>query len=190
MADRVCPWWVGYLLASPLRRLSQDPKKILAPYVRPGMVTLDAGCAMGFFSLDMARLVGAQGKVVCVDLQDRMIKSLVRRASKAGLLDRIDHRVCPRDGLGLEDYGEKIDFALAFAVVHEVPDAQRFLGQIHSVLKPDGVFLLAEPRGHVPQKKFDKTEIQAEGVGFDVVERPNVPRSRAALLKRKPGSPS
>jgi hypothetical protein len=32
MAHRVCPWWIGYLLASPVRCwLGQDPIKILSP---------------------------------------------------------------------------------------------------------------------------------------------------------------
>jgi hypothetical protein len=37
MEERVCPW---YLLASPVRRLSQDPGAILAPYVREGATVL------------------------------------------------------------------------------------------------------------------------------------------------------
>jgi hypothetical protein len=42
MAYRVCPWWIGYLLASPLRCwLGQDPIKILSPYVREGMTVLE-----------------------------------------------------------------------------------------------------------------------------------------------------
>ena len=184
MAERVCPWWVGYLLASPLRRLGQDPKTILAPYVRPGMVVLDVGCGMGFFSLDMAKMVGAQGKVVCVDLQPQMIRSLARRASKTGLLDRIDHRVCSKDSLGIEDYGERVDFALAFAVVHEVPDVPKLLGQIHYALKPEGMLLVAEPKGHVSKKMFDEEETAAERVGFKRFERLEIWRSRAVVLKR------
>ena len=184
MAERVCPWWVGYLLASPLRRLGQDPKTILAPYVRPGMVVLDVGCGMGFFSLDMAKMVGAQGKVVCVDLQPQMIRSLARRASRAGLLDRIDHRVCSKDSLGIEDYCERVDFALAFAVVHEVPDVPKLLGQIHSVLKPEGMLLVAEPKAHLSKKMFHEEELAAERVGFKSFERLEIWRSRAVVLKR------
>jgi ubiquinone/menaquinone biosynthesis C-methylase UbiE len=63
-----------------LRRLLQDPDKIVKPYVKEGMVVLDVGCGMGFFSLTLARLVGKTGKVVCVDLQDRMIGGPGRRA--------------------------------------------------------------------------------------------------------------
>ena len=83
----VCPWWLGPLLANPLRRLVQDPAAILAPHVREGMTVLEPGCGMGFFSLPLARLVGPGGRVVCVDLQRKMIEGLRRRAKRAGLLD-------------------------------------------------------------------------------------------------------
>jgi hypothetical protein len=43
MAKKVCPVWIGHLLASPLRRLVQNPKKILGPYVTSGMTVLDFG---------------------------------------------------------------------------------------------------------------------------------------------------
>jgi len=60
----VCPWWMGYLLACPLRRLWQDPANIVAPYVREGMTVLEPGPGMGFFTLELARRVGASGRVV------------------------------------------------------------------------------------------------------------------------------
>ena len=80
MSHGVCPWWLGYLLASPLRRLLQDPVEIVKPYAEEGMTVLDVGCGMGFFSLPLANLVGEKGRVVCIDLQDKMIKGLLGRA--------------------------------------------------------------------------------------------------------------
>lgn len=184
MAEHVCPWWMGYVLISPLRRLSQNPRKILDSHVKPGMITLDVGCGMGYFSLAMTEMVGPEGKVVCIDLQPKMIQALERRASKAGVLDRIDHRVCDKDGLGLDDLGEKIDFALAFAIVHEVPDAESFFKQVHAALRPGGTCLLAEPKGHVSEKRFEETIATAQRAGFEVIGRPEVFRSRTALLNR------
>ena len=58
MAPRVCPWWIGWLLASPVRKLMQDPARILAPWVRDGMTVLEPGPGMGFFTLELARRVG------------------------------------------------------------------------------------------------------------------------------------
>jgi ubiquinone/menaquinone biosynthesis C-methylase UbiE len=182
MAEHVCPWWIGYVLVSPLRRLWQDPRKILAPYVKPGMVALDLGCGMGFFSLDMAAMVGAKGKVVCVDLQPRMIRALARRATRAGVIDRIDPRVCERSGLGLEDLHGKVDFALAFALVHEVPDPEAFFRQIRAALRPGGACLVAEPKGHVSERRFEETIAAANRAGLEPGERPGIRRTRAALL--------
>ena len=184
MAGNVCPWWIGYLLINPLRRFSQNPKTILGPYIKPGMTVLDVGCGMGFFSLDMADLVGQVGKVICVDLQPRMLQSLVRRAAKANLLDRIVHRVCSKDNLGVEDFDGKIDFSLAFAIVHEVPQASILFQQIHAAMKPAGVFLCAEPKGHVSEESFQVTESLALHAGFQLIGRPEVKRARSVLLKR------
>ena len=73
MAEHVCPWWLGYFLASPLRKLMQNPDTILSGHISEGMTALDVGSAMGFFSIPMARLVGASGKVICVDLGGKSI---------------------------------------------------------------------------------------------------------------------
>ena len=31
---RVCPWWIGYLLASPIRRIFNPPAKVLESHVK------------------------------------------------------------------------------------------------------------------------------------------------------------
>ncbi len=184
MAKHVCPVWVGYLLASPLRKLFHNPKKILGPYVEEGMKVLDIGCAMGFFSLPLAEMVGALGKVICVDTQEDMIKSLGKRARKAGLSERIETRLCGEDSLGLDDFTGKIDFALAFAVVHEIPDVDSFYSEIYEAIKPGGRFLVAEPRGHVSESNFDATVSLAEQKGFNVLNRSRTFSGRAVLLQK------
>ena len=77
IAQHVCPVWMGYLLASPLRKLLQNPKKILNPYIREGMKALDLGCDMGFFSLPLAEGIGPTGKIVCLDIQEKIDFGLV-----------------------------------------------------------------------------------------------------------------
>ena len=185
MSHRVCPWWLGYLLASPLRSLLQDPVKIVRPYVGEGMCVLDVGCGMGFFSLPLAKLVGEKGRVVCIDLQEKMIKGLVARAKKAGLTGRIDVRICDQSSLGVSDLAGKIDFALAFALVHEVPDKERLFAEIYNTMKPAGNLLMAEPRGHVSKPDFERTVSLAQSAGFEVIGYLEIWRSRAVLLRGK-----
>lgn len=180
---RVCPFWIGYILASPIRRLWQDPRKILAPHVKPGMHVLDVGPAMGFFSLPLATLAGPDGKVFCVDLQEKMLRALLRRARRAGLADRIETRVCDAESLRVADLARQIDFVLAFAVVHEVGDASRFFREIHDVLKPGGRLLFAEPSGHVSEQAFRDSLSAAERSGLRNVEPLSIARSHAAILE-------
>jgi ubiquinone/menaquinone biosynthesis C-methylase UbiE len=185
MAQHVCPVWAGHLLASPLRRLFNNPKKILGQHVTEGMTALDIGCAMGFFSFPLAEMVGAQGEVVCVDLQEGMIEVLEERARKAGLSDRIETRLCSKDSLGLEEFTGTIDFALAFAVVHEVPDVGSFFSEIYKAIKLEGRFLVAEPKGHVSESHFDEAVFLAEKKGFDVVNRSQTFFDRSVLLHKQ-----
>ena len=185
MTDHVCPVWAGYLAASPLRKLFQDPRRILGSHVQPGMTILDIGCAMGFFSLPLAQLVGSGGKVICVDLQEKMIRGLRRRARKAGLFERIQTQICSRESLGLDDVVEEVDFALAFAVVHETPDAGRLFAEIHRTLKTRASVLVAEPRIHVTAASFDASLSAAEQSGFDIVATPAIRCSYTAVLVKK-----
>jgi predicted methyltransferase len=67
-AHRVCPWWIGYLLASPIRKLAQDPKGILSPLVSEGMTVVEPGPGMGFFTFELAKLIGPSGRVIAVDI--------------------------------------------------------------------------------------------------------------------------
>ena len=184
MPHSVCPWWLGYLLASPLRRLTQNPAEIAAPYVREGMTVLEPGPGMGFFTLELARRVGPSGRVVAVDIQTKMLAVLGRRARKAGLADRIDIRLAQPDSMPLEDLNGKVDFALAFAMVHELPDEVRFFSQMAAALKPGASLLLVEPGGHVKPDEFDAELKIAADAGLVLSSRPTVGRSHAALLKK------
>jgi len=184
MDKHVCPVWIGYLLASPVRKLLQNPNKILKPYVNEAMTVADIGCAMGFFSLPLARMVGKAGKVICVDVQEKMIKSLEKRARKAGLLDRIQTRICNGHSLGLEEFDGQIDFVLASAVVHEVSDIDGFFSQIHSAMKSGSKFLVIEPKMHIPEKDFKATVSIARNNQFAVIDNPEIRSGRAVLLQK------
>lgn len=183
MPHSVCPWWIGYLLASPVRKwIGQDPEKILSPYVREGMTVLEPGPGMGFFTIPLARMVGSSGRVIAVDVQPKMIESLKRRAAKANVLDRIDARVTSSETMGIADLEGKVDLTLAFAMVHELPDAGHFFAEVSRASKPNARVLLVEPSGHVPDRMFSAELAAAAATGLNVVERPAIRRSLAVLL--------
>jgi ubiquinone/menaquinone biosynthesis C-methylase UbiE len=184
MSKRVCPWWLGYFLASPLRRWLENPEEILETYVREGMTVLEPGPGMGFFTTELARRVGAKGRVVAVDLQPKMLHGLRRRLQNSGLSDRVDARLASVDSLGLDDLPGKVDFILAYAVVHEMPSSRAFFNQAAIAAKPGARLLLVEPKGHVTPEEFKGELRDAAQSGFVLRERPKLPRGRAALLER------
>ncbi len=181
MRAHVCPWWGGYFIDNRLRRWIHNPERILGPYVRSGATVLDFGCGMGLFSIAMANMVGPQGKVLAVDLQQKMLDVLMKRAAKAGVSQWIHPRRSEKDSLG---FIEPVDFALAFYSAHEVPDLRPILVEIHQCLRGDGRFLVVEPKGHVGPKDFAAMLKLAESVGFRIQERPRVALSRTALLEK------
>ncbi len=184
MVEHLCPVWAGYFLANRLRRFVQNPYRILRPYVRPKMTVLDVGSAMGFFSLPMAEMVGPDGKVVCVDVQPKMLEVLRRRAARAGLADRIETHVSAADSLGLQGYNNAFDFALAFTVLHEVGNQANFLREICRVLKPGAALLLTEPIKHVNQVEFDRTVSLALKEGLVAASHPQIRLSHAVVLAK------
>lgn len=180
----VCPWWMGYLLASPIRRLMESPERLMAPYVRPGMTVVEPGCGMGFFSLPIARLAGEGGRVVCVDLQQRMLDGLMRRARRAGLAGRITPRLCPAEGLGLSDLAGTADLVVAIHMIHEVPDQPGLLRELCDVLKPGGTCLVLEPAGHVSEEAFAHTIELASHAGLSKIGELPSRRGHGAVLWR------
>lgn len=178
----VCPAEHSGWLTTPVRRLITSPSRILRGLVQPGDTVVDLGCGPGFFTLPLAEMVGDAGSVVAVDLQASMLDKLKKRAERVGLTARIRVHQCASDTLGLD--GEHADFALAFWMVHEVPDAARMLAEVHGVLRAGAHLLLVEPRMEVNEEAFARTEAAAVRTGMTAAARPRVALSRAVLLRR------
>jgi len=181
-----CPWLMQYLFVSPLRRLLEPPEKLIGPFVRPGMTVVEPGCGFGFVSLELARLVGEEGKVVSVDLEPRAVERLEKRARKAGLTGRMELRSCePRD-LGLADYHGQVDLIAVINTLHEFEDLPGFLDQATVLLKPSGRMLVVEPKGHVKPASF-QAELQCcKLAGFGVLDTPEMGKRRMAALLAPP----
>ena len=180
----VCPVERAGRLDSRFRRWLQNPRKILKPYIKEGMTVLDLGCGPGFFTMDIAQMVGKSGRVIASDLQEGMLEKTRSKFHGTELEERLTLHQCQKNTIGVS---QKVDFILAFYVVHEVPDQKAFFNELETIVKLNGQVLVVEPAFHVSKKSFEETVKTAISAGFTPVERPKVFFSRAVILKKANG---
>jgi ubiquinone/menaquinone biosynthesis C-methylase UbiE len=175
----VCPAEFAGSLDNFLRRMVHKPRRILEPFIKSGMTVLDLGCGPGYFTVEMARLVGENGKVIAADLQEGMLQKMTRKIQGTELEGRVEAHLCQSDNVGIL---QKVDFVLAFWMVHEVPDQQGMFEELKSLLNPGGRIWIIEPKIHVTKKSFNMMVIKLESTGLKIIERPKVSLSRSVLL--------
>ncbi|NTV06156.1 MAG: class I SAM-dependent methyltransferase [Chlorobiaceae bacterium] len=179
--ERVCPIALSGSLDNSIRRYLQNPRKILSPYIKEGMTVLDVGCGPGFFSLEMARMVGKSGRVIAADLQEGMLQKVKEKVKGTELEERIFLHKCGENNI---EVLELVDFVLLFYMVHEVPNKEHFFNEIRTILKPHGQVLIVEPPFHVSKSSFEETVRIAGDAGLIVIEKPKMFFSRAVVLKK------
>jgi SAM-dependent methyltransferase len=102
-----------------------------------GKVVLDAGCGAGQGSAYLAQS-GAK-EVIAIDISEEAI----RYAYDHYRLDNLRFSVMDCTYLG---FGEKrFDFVCSIEVIEHLRDRERYLLEMHRVLKPDGIFFLSTP---------------------------------------------
>ena len=179
--NRICPVEKAGSLDHRLRRWFQNPRKILGPHLHKGMVALDFGCGPGFFSVEMAQMVGPSGRVIACDLQDGMLRKLGAKIQGTPFEMQIRIHQCEARAIGWSGH---VDFILAFYVLHELPDQRAVFQEMASILKPEGRILVVEPPFHVSRAAFAETLAIAHRSGLMRVEQPRVFLSKAALLRK------
>ncbi len=177
--QHICPVERAGGLDNSLRRLVQNPRRILRPYINDGMKVLDLGCGPGFFTTEIARMMNGTGSVIAADLQEGMLDKLYEKILGTDLEKKIRLHKCEENNLGLN---EKVDFILAFYVIHEVPDMDHLFGEFKSILKPGGKVFIVEPGFHVSANEFEEMIKRILSSGFRIIGRPKILLSRSVIL--------
>jgi len=178
-SPHVCPHTISFFLDNWFRKLIQNPNKIVGPYIKNGDIVIDIGCGPGFFSIEMAKLVGKNGTVIAVDLQEKMIGHVKKKAARHGLQDRMEFHQCGPDRIGLN---RQADFILAYYMVHETPTPLHFFKEIKEMLKEGGQLLVVEPKMHVSKAMFDQMLDDAAAAGLKTVALPKKKGGRSILF--------
>lgn len=124
----------------------------------PGEVVVDVGCGAGFDTLIAARQVGAEGRVVAVDMTAEMREKTVSGARQLGL-GNVDVRAGYAESLPVD--AESADVVISNGVINLCPDKQAVFREIFRVLKPGGRLQVGDILVHVevPQEAKDDIEL-------------------------------
>lgn len=177
----VCPAEHAGMLDNSLRKLAQNPFKILSSYVKSGMKAADIGCGPGFFTLPMAQMVGPNGHIYGYDLQQKMLEKIADKINGSELEQIISLQRCETTTV---NFVEKVDFILAFYMLHEVPDQKQLLQEMYDNLNKGGKVLIVEPFFHVSKKQFNTFQKIAKLTGYSQEPGPKLFFSRSMLLGR------
>jgi ubiquinone/menaquinone biosynthesis C-methylase UbiE len=175
----ICPPWLAFGLINEIRKIIHNPQDLFKDFIKPGNVVADIGCGPGYFSIPMSYMVGSKGRVISVDIQNRMIDKLQKRVKRLNLEYRFTTIVNQGNDLGIKD---KVDFVLTFWMVHEVKNLDSFFIQINNMLKDDGRYLLVEPKIHVTKSEYSETLKRAELNGLKMQRDIKIRFSRASLF--------
>lgn len=145
------------------------------------MTVADFGCGPGFFARTAAELVGPNGKVIAVDIQEGMLAMLRERIAGMPIEQRIRPHRCNPDHLGIPD---QLEFVYSFYVLHEVPDPERVIHELCDLIKPGGIIFLMDFVVTMSRPAFEEVEQIVVQEGFRTIARPRHFLSRGVVCRK------
>jgi ubiquinone/menaquinone biosynthesis C-methylase UbiE len=144
---------------NPISRLFGNPQRSIEPYVKKGQVAADLGCNTGYYTFALAECVGPEGRVYAVDLNEKAIRTLEKKADMFGYHNIEAHASSATDLSFIKD--RSIDFVLANGLLCVMAgNRQSAVNEIKRIMKASGKAYLSlgspPPLGHVNRAEWEK----------------------------------
>jgi ubiquinone/menaquinone biosynthesis C-methylase UbiE len=160
-----------------------DPHKLLDGLVLEGMTVFEPACGQGDFTLPLARMVGASGKVIAVDAEPDRVAAAGRRVMKSRLMDRMTFRLADAGRLGTGDLAGRVDLVVDARPVDVAAPHERQCSELWALLKSGGALAMIAPKRHDARVYFADCLSLARAAGFRL--DPQAPANRATVVMRK-----
>lgn len=133
--------WVAQFEA-PEREAWQKPKEVTAHMdISKGMTVVDLGSGTGYFLPWLQSAVGAQGKVIALDVAPKLVEHINKRAKENGWAHVVAKQI-PMDDPQLEP--ASVDRILTVDTWHHIEGREKYAQKIAAALKPGGKFIVVE----------------------------------------------
>jgi ubiquinone/menaquinone biosynthesis C-methylase UbiE len=167
------PSFITLFLNSRLRAKMQDPERLIERSgIKPGQRVLEIGCGGGFFLPYAARAVGAEGHVIGLDIDEKMLEKSLSHLSQTPAQIRERVELIQRSAYYLPFDDASLDVVYLVAALMEIPEPKRCLKEARRVLKPEGVLAVSEfmPDPDYPTRRVTIRTAEEAGFTVDAVE--------------------
>lgn len=124
--DKTFPIWYGR---------EETDKVVKRIKIREGMNVLDFGCGSGITTLELAKRIGEDGKIVAVDLSEKQLKKAFKKISKL----KAAHVIFIKESR-LKFPKRSFDAIVGVGVLEHLENPQKHLRKLFAMLKPGGRF--------------------------------------------------
>ena len=131
-------WGIRYDYENALRVRYKFEKALGGPFPRVEKL-LEVGCGTGYVGLNLCLYDDLVGELYACDISQGMVDTCTRNAEELGVVVRAKQSELER----LDYPDEEFDMVIGHAILHHIPDVQKALSEIHRVLKPGGICMLA-----------------------------------------------
>jgi ubiquinone/menaquinone biosynthesis C-methylase UbiE len=127
--------------------------------VKPGMSVADVGAGEGYYTVRLARVVGARGRVLAEDIVPEVRDQLSERVQRERL-DNVAVKLGTADNPMLP--GESFDRLFLVHMYHEVQSPYAFLWHLREGVKPGGLIVVVESDRPVKRHGMPPTALKCE----------------------------
>ena len=158
----------AHVLEHPLRPLIHPRRATLKKFrFKPGDTVLELGPGIGYFTVEASRMVGPEGRILCLDIQPQMIGALCGRLDER---DVANARPMVGNALNLPLADGCVDAAYLVTVLGEIPDRPQALAELRRVLRPGGVLSFSESLMDPDYQLEDSVRDLCRASGFEVLD--------------------
>ena len=161
------PFSQASILEHPLRPLLHPVRSTLEKFrLKRGDAVLELGPGTGYFTVEASRMVGPEGRLLCLDVQPPMIDALRRRLDERNVTNA--HPMLA-NALNLPLADDSVDAAYLVTVLGEIPDRPQALAELRRVLRPGGALSICESLRDPDYQLEDSVRDLCRASGFEVL---------------------
>ena len=140
-------------------RLGEAEEVMQLAGVRQGMWVADVGAGEGYYTVRLARVVGAKGRVLAEDIQPEVTDQLTERVQRERL-DNVAVRLGTPDDPMLP--ARTFDRVFLVHMYHEVASPYAFLWHMREGVKRDGLVVVVEANRPVSRHGMPPVQLKCE----------------------------